>query len=125
MDRTLLGREGDGATRVTRVPAVGEPAPAEAPSNGSATHGPEVRAAASPTRPVTREDVYAQLLASAEILEKMEPHSPIPILLRRVAELGPLSFTDLMGALVRNQLMGVLLRNPELQAQVNSSVGQT
>ncbi len=102
-----------------------EPAAVETPSNGAAPASPETRAVAAQGRPLTREDVYAQLLTSAEILEKMEPHSPIPILLRRVAELGPLSFTDLMGALVRDQLMGVLLRNPELQAQVNASVGAT
>src|SRR5205823_33930 len=73
-------------------------------------------------RAPTRGDVYAQISTAADMLEKMEPHSPIPILLRRVVELCSLSFPELMAALVRDQLMTTLLRNPELLGQVNGAV---
>jgi type VI secretion system protein ImpA len=64
---------------------------ADAPTNRRASAGPP-----------TREQVYRQIAQSAEILRKIEPHSPIPYLLERAVELGALPFPDLMKALVRD-----------------------
>ncbi len=49
----------------------------------------------------SREGLYRQIEQVADALGKMEPHSPIPFLLRRVVKLGTLSFPDLMRELVR------------------------
>jgi type VI secretion system protein ImpA len=50
---------------------------------------------------VTREDVYARLAEAADLLQQMEPHSPVPYLIRRAIEWGNLPFPQLMKALIR------------------------
>jgi type VI secretion system protein ImpA len=50
----------------------------------------------------TREEAYRQLARAAETLERLEPHSPIPYLVRRAVELGSLPFPQLIKALIRN-----------------------
>ena len=49
---------------------------------------------------LTRADVYQRLAESADLLEKMEPHSPIPYLIKRAVDLGSLPFPQLMRALI-------------------------
>jgi type VI secretion system protein ImpA len=49
----------------------------------------------------TRDDAYRQLAQAAEVLRQLEPHSPIPYLVRRAVELGSLSFPELIQALIR------------------------
>jgi type VI secretion system protein ImpA len=82
-----------------------------APSDGvSATHatdgqpgeagtadGQSGRAAAG-----SRADAYRQLAAAAALLQRLEPHSPIPYLVQRAVELGALPFPLLMKALIRD-----------------------
>ena len=49
----------------------------------------------------TRDEAYRQLAQAAEVLRQLEPHSPIPYLVRRAVELGSLSFPELIQALIR------------------------
>jgi type VI secretion system protein ImpA len=48
----------------------------------------------------SRAQVYARLAEAAELLGQLEPHSPIPYLIRRAVQLGDLSFPDLVKALI-------------------------
>lgn len=50
----------------------------------------------------TREDIYQELATAASALERLEPHSPVPFLVRRAVELGALPFPLLMQALIRD-----------------------
>lgn len=50
-----------------------------------------------------REEVYGQLTRAAEMLAQLEPHSPIPYLVRRAVELGKLPFPQLMQQLIREE----------------------
>jgi type VI secretion system protein ImpA len=49
----------------------------------------------------SRADVYRRLAEAADLLQQLEPHSPIPYLIRRAVELGALPFPQLMQALIR------------------------
>lgn len=50
-----------------------------------------------------RREAYRQLRWAADVLQRMEPHSPIPYLIRRAIRLGDLPLPDLMSALVREE----------------------
>jgi type VI secretion system protein ImpA len=50
----------------------------------------------------SRAQVYQQLDQAATLLQHLEPHSPIPYLIKRAVELGSLSFPDLMRRLIRD-----------------------
>jgi type VI secretion system protein ImpA len=50
----------------------------------------------------SRADAYRQLAEAAAMLERLEPHSPIPYLVKRAVELGALPFPQLMKALIRD-----------------------
>jgi predicted component of type VI protein secretion system len=45
--------------------------------------------------------VYRQLAQAAEVLQQLEPHSPVPYLIRRAVELGDLPFPDMIRKLIR------------------------
>jgi type VI secretion system protein ImpA len=49
-----------------------------------------------------RNAIYAQLRNTAELLIQLEPHSPIPYLIRKAVELGELSYPQLMARLVED-----------------------
>lgn len=51
----------------------------------------------------TRDEVYAQLTRAAAMLAQLEPHSPIPYLVRRAVDLGKLPFPQLMQQLIREE----------------------
>jgi type VI secretion system protein ImpA len=51
---------------------------------------------------LSRDDVYRRLAEAADLLERLEPHSPIPYLVRRAVELGAMPFPLLMRALIRD-----------------------
>jgi type VI secretion system protein ImpA len=53
----------------------------------------------------TREEAYRQLAKVADVLEHLEPHSPIPDLLRRAIQLGRMPFRELVRELVREPTM--------------------
>lgn len=52
---------------------------------------------------VSREEVYRQISRLADILGELEPHSPIPDLLKRAVELGSLPFRQLIKEIVREE----------------------
>lgn len=63
----------------------------------------------------SRADAYRMLHEAADMLQRLEPHSPIPYLVKRAVKLGELKFPDLMRALIRenavldelDRLMGI------------------
>lgn len=79
-------------------PAGGEEAGAGSPAaeGGAAGASPSERAVLS------RADVYRRLAEAADLLERLEPHSPIPYLIRKAVELGAMPFPVLMRALIRD-----------------------
>jgi type VI secretion system protein ImpA len=75
------------------------PAGGEAPPDGE-DGGP---GGAAPGRAAgSRAEVYRQLAHAADRLQELEPHSPIPYLIRRAVELGAMPFPELIRALVRD-----------------------
>ncbi len=100
----ILGRKGAGPAPAAPVVADHEGgAPAES-GNGR----PAGR------RPTSREEVYEQLAAAAELLQQIEPHSPIPYLIQRAVELGRLPFP---------QLLKVLIRDANVLTELNRELG--
>ena len=63
---------------------------------------PDATPAPGGGRAATRDQVYRQLAEAADLLQRIEPHSPIPYLLRRAVELGAMPFPLLMRELIRN-----------------------
>lgn len=51
----------------------------------------------------SREDAYRMLEAVAAYLEKAEPHSPTPYLVKRAVSWGRMSLADLMQEVVREE----------------------
>jgi type VI secretion system ImpA family protein len=89
------GPAGDSGAPAEMAMAAGE---ASADGAGAANAG----YAASKPRYGTREDIYKELATAADALERLEPHSPVPFLVRRAVELGALPFPLLMQALIRD-----------------------
>jgi type VI secretion system protein ImpA len=87
-------------------------------ANGAGITGGNAAGNGEPTlRPgvtASREDAYRQLAHIADVLEQLEPHSPIPDLLRRAIELGKMPF---------RQLIQELVREPNLLAEVRREFG--
>ncbi len=94
--------------------ALARKAPLTEPVNGSTTALAAVAPGADAPRPlvpsllVTRQDIYARLSEAATLLEKIEPHSPVPYLLRRAVALGNLPFPQMMKALMRPEFQNAL-----------------
>jgi type VI secretion system protein ImpA len=57
-----------------------------------------------------RNAIYAQLRQTAELLIQLEPHSPIPYLIRKAVELGELSYPQLMNRLVEDPTVLMQIR---------------
>ena len=76
------------------------PLPPSAPANTAAA-------------PSGRAEAYQKLRDIADYLATIEPHSPVPSLIRRAVELGGLSFDQLMAELMRNngELQKILCRD--------------
>lgn len=78
-------------------------------SSGSLPGGshPDSAGTTAPTQPgvaqslATRADAYRMLNQAADLLQTLEPHSPIPYLVKRAVRLGELRFPELMRALIR------------------------
>ena len=70
----------------------------------------------------TRDELYAVLATTAARLQRMEPHSPIPILIQRAVDLGSLPFPQLMGALAKDHLMSALIRDPGILQDIGRAV---
>lgn len=50
----------------------------------------------------TRDEAYRQIAEAAALLQRLEPHSPIPYLIQRAVELGALPFPQLIQQIIRN-----------------------
>jgi type VI secretion system protein ImpA len=81
------------------------PPPAEASADAEAADGQEGASAQTSgplgSRMVSRDDIYKRLSEAADLLERMEPHSPVPYLIRRAIAWGAMPFPLLMKALIR------------------------
>jgi type VI secretion system protein ImpA len=53
----------------------------------------------------SRADAYRMLNQAADLLQQIEPHSPIPYLVKRAVRLGDLKFPELMRALIRENVV--------------------
>lgn len=86
----------------------GDPAAHDVADDVEASSGTGQATAASPQTVLEqtarlRSEAYRQLRWAADVLQRMEPHSPIPYLIRRAIRLGDLPLPDLMSALVREE----------------------
>ncbi len=103
--RAALGDLGDLVRRYTPKDAPADTSASA--SDASQDHGTHqdtgmVNVAVNQSAIRSRSDIYAQVLNLANTLEKLEPHSPIPYLLRRAVELGKMPFSRLIQELVRD-----------------------
>jgi type VI secretion system protein ImpA len=83
---------------------VAQKSPASGPAVVSAEErgtSPVVSAGLPAQAPSNRAEVYRQLAQAAEVLQQLEPHSPVPYLIRRAVELGDLPFPDMIRKLIR------------------------
>lgn len=75
-------------------------------SNGEAEQGDAVGdaggAGAGGSKITSRQEVYRQLGRCADVLQQLEPHSPVPYLVRKAVEFGALPFPLLIKQLVRD-----------------------
>lgn len=70
---------------------------------------------AAPAR--SRSDAYTQLDRAADVLLELEPHSPIPYLVKRAVKLGRLPFPQLMQRMIRDgNVLAELSRELDLDA---------
>jgi len=78
------------------------PAPAQQATVAAGKNPPEAPGAPPPPEKaeLTRDAVYQRLAEAAAVLQKLEPHSPIPYLIRRAVDLGAMPFPQLMKALI-------------------------
>ncbi len=60
----------------------------------------------------SREDVYGRLLELTVLLEKLDPHSPVPFLIRRAIEMRDLRFPELVDTLTSSKPVIDFLRAP-------------
>lgn len=93
-------------------PAPAVPAqPDDTPQEQTMTDSPTLASASAqqaqaplPSGPITsREDAYRLLEAAAEFLQRTEPHSPTPYLVKRAVSWGQMSLADLMQEIVREE----------------------
>jgi type VI secretion system protein ImpA len=78
-------------------------------SNTSTSGGPPA---------LTRDRAYQMMAQAADILSAIEPHSPVPYLVRRAVQLGRLPFPELIQAFVREQnVLETMFRELGIQAQ--------
>jgi type VI secretion system protein ImpA len=70
------------------------------------------------TPALTRDRAYQMMSQAADILSAIEPHSPVPYLVRRAVQLGRLPFPELIQAFVREQnVLETMFRELGIQAQ--------
>jgi type VI secretion system protein ImpA len=79
---------------------IAEGSPAEGAESDTQANGQTAQRGGGPLQ--TRADAYRQLSEAAALLQRLEPHSPIPYLVQRAVELGAMPFPQLMRALIRD-----------------------
>jgi type VI secretion system protein ImpA len=101
-----------------------------APARTEAATGPSAAPVEQAPATVTRADIYQHLARAADLLEGMEPHSPVPYLIRRAVALGRMPFPQMMRALFREEFHPALngmshelgiLNNPKPQTAPGGS----
>ncbi len=92
------GRVARLATSQQGAAAGSEKSDGDSPAADGKTDNQTNRAATA----ASRADAYRQLAEAAALLQRLEPHSPIPYLVQRAVELGALPFPQLMRALIRD-----------------------
>jgi type VI secretion system protein ImpA len=71
-------------------------------ADGEAAGQPVAGGGVATTGALSRDAAYDQLKRVAEMLERMEPHSPVPYLIRRAVELRTIKFPDLVEELTKD-----------------------
>ena len=84
----------------------GPAAEAGGPPTTAAVAGP---ATAGPPA-ATREGAYQALRQAAEVLRRLEPHSPVPLLVMRAVDLGTLPFAEMIKSFVRDDTVMAEIR---------------
>ncbi|MBI2771784.1 MAG: type VI secretion system protein TssA [Burkholderiales bacterium] len=80
-----------------------EPEEGSPMSTGNAPSAPET-AVAMPSGPISsRQEAYRMLEAAAAYLQRTEPHSPTPYLVKRAVTWGQMSLADLMQEILREE----------------------
>lgn len=72
-------------------------------ADGAPAAAPARRDGAAAQRMLSRDDVYRQLNDAAKLLERLEPHSPIPYLIQKAIKLGAMPFPLLIKSLIRDE----------------------
>lgn len=65
------------------------------------------------TQVMNRDSLYEAINRIAESLERIEPHSPVPLILRKVTQLGQLNFPKLVDELTRERTVLDYIKPPE------------
>ncbi len=93
------------------------------PGVGASSHS---TAAGTDQAILTRSEAYNQLKRAAETLERLEPHSPIPYLVKRAVQLGRLPFPKLIEKLIRDgNVLEELGREFGLNGTTDDGAGST
>lgn len=61
----------------------------------------------------SREQIYEAVMRLADSLERIEPHSPVPALLKKIVGLGPMRFYELVAELTKDQRVLDFMKPPE------------
>lgn len=89
-----------------------EPEPGEEADGESDGESTGSRKSSAPRAMATRAQVYQTLREAASVLERLEPHSPIPYVIRRAVHLGDLGFPQLIKELIKDSgVLSELSRN--------------
>lgn len=91
----------------------GQPHTTEEQPEAATADGPAIQTTIS-AEITSRYDAYRQLTRIADMLQKLEPHSPVPLMVKRAVRLGRLPFP---------QLMEKLVRDSNVLAELNREVG--
>jgi type VI secretion system protein ImpA len=89
-DDRLITVQDSQADEPAALPTTGYPVTEQAPR-----HEPALHSSAAATPQDIRQRVYAQLTEAAETLSQIEPHSPVPCLIRKAVEWGSLNTAQL------------------------------
>jgi type VI secretion system protein ImpA len=108
-----------GQVLARKPPEVGSaPTEAEATTPSASGDGLPVQGRLSTSSPATRAEIYRRMAELAQLLQQLEPHSPIPYLIQRACELGAKPFPQLMKALIRDEsVLGELTRELGLPSE--------
>ena len=77
--------------------------PQAAPASAGAPAGAGGAAPSATGGAATRDQAYQMMSHAADVLASIEPHSPVPYLVRRAVEMGRLPFPEMIQAIVREQ----------------------